>query len=129
MGDSASKWQIRKEEPSDYRTFTVESLKLTKEVAEFEEGKKTSIQLADALIDALLLSDFNPNEGKHWSYDGTKVDPVTTTDENSQSFYCESSYIWDHKDIYAVAKAKGTITINGAEKLILIKGYNYYCAG
>jgi hypothetical protein len=129
MGDVNSQWQIRKEEPSDYRTFTVESLKLTKEVAEFEEGTKSFSQLADALIDALLLSDFNPNEGKHWSYDGTKVKPVTTTDENCRSFYCESSYTWDHKDIYAVAKAKGTITINKAEKLILIKGYNYYCAG
>jgi len=41
----------------------------------------------------------------------------------------EKQEIWDWKDVFSVAMAKGLVRIMVGEKTITVEGYSYYVAG
>ena len=85
-------------------------------------------QAAGDVLDVLYYNDFS-GSGKHWDYDGCSCYLQPCTDPDVHLYSCEISHTWDWKDIYSVAKATASISINWKERTIFVEGYSYYCSG
>ena len=104
---------------------------LAEQLHNFHSGGVEPTTIADKIIQALFASDFSDTSSK-WDIEGSTCTLLSEggykTRELPLSFDCEQKAIWDHKDIYAVARSHAKIIVLSKD-LIHIVLYSYYVSG
>jgi hypothetical protein len=111
-----------------WHAIDIADLELTDAFNKFDQGTTSAIDLCRTVLEALFNRDFSGG-GSHWSHDGQSVQSKPSADPNEEIFYAEESSTWDWKDIYAVAKSRGTFHISRAGKYVKIVDYSFYTSG
>jgi len=98
------------------------------------QSSTSCIRVAHAIIESLFNRDFMP--GPKWDIEPssvTEIDMVKGQSRMGQSdlrvFRVEKRAVWDYKDVYSVASAKGIIRFIPNVNEIRIESYAYYVAG
>ena len=121
-----------KEEKKEHRPYQDLSLSkgdLRKQINLYHAGKISAHALAIDIINALFYRDFMP--GTHWEIGAAVAEAKDThVDKEGVShevFEVEKEAIWDWKDIYSAATAKGVIKLSKED--VHVDEYSYYVAG
>lgn len=94
----------------------------------FYQNEIDEYSLALRIIEAYFASEF-VGDGSRWSHDGSSISKISQDGADPVIFNAKESATWDHKDIYAVAKAAATIQISRSANEVKILNYSYYVSG
>ena len=101
---------------------------LKAQLAMFISGEISTHQCCSIIIEHFFEQNFSETSSK-WDTDSSSCSLIKGSfDALPASFACEQKSTWDHKDIYAVAKASATIHVLSRHE-IQIENYGYYVSG
>ncbi len=101
---------------------------LKAQLSMFCTGDISARQCCSIIIEHFFAENFTGTSSK-WDTDSSECTLIKgSLDSFPSTFACEQKSTWDHKDIYAVAKASAIINILSRSE-IKIEDYYYYVSG